>query len=38
MKNELEITLFSRRSMTESLAREQITALSNFERWSYASR
>jgi hypothetical protein len=30
MKNELAITLFSRRSLTESVAREQITALSNF--------
>jgi hypothetical protein len=30
MKNELEMTLSSRRSLTESVAREQITALSNF--------
>ncbi|HEY2359757.1 MAG TPA: hypothetical protein VGK36_01475 [Candidatus Angelobacter sp.] len=30
MKNELAITLFSRRLLTESVAREQITALSNF--------
>src|SRR5438552_7631037 len=30
MKNELEIGLFSRRSLTDSLAREQITALSDF--------
>jgi hypothetical protein len=30
MKNELEMTLSSRRSLTESVAREQITGLSNF--------
>jgi hypothetical protein len=30
MKNELEMTLSSRRSLTESVAREQIAALSNF--------
>lgn len=30
MKNELAMRLFSRRSLTESFAREQITALSNF--------
>jgi hypothetical protein len=30
MKNELEMTLSSRRSLTESVAREQITALSEF--------
>jgi hypothetical protein len=31
MKNELEMTLSSRRSLTESVAREQITALSDFD-------
>ena len=30
MKNELEMTLSSRRKLTEPLAREQITALSGF--------
>lgn len=30
MKNELEMTLSSRRSLTESVAREQIAALSEF--------
>jgi hypothetical protein len=30
MKNELDMGLFSRRSLTDSLAREQITALSDF--------
>jgi hypothetical protein len=30
MKNELEMKLFSRRSITEAVAREQITALSDF--------
>ena len=30
MKNELEMKLFSRRSLTDSLAREQIAALSSF--------
>jgi hypothetical protein len=30
MKNELEMTLFSRRSLTDAVAREQITALSDF--------
>src|SRR5262249_4713574 len=30
MKNELTMALFSRRALTESVAREQITALSNF--------
>src|SRR5579864_826788 len=30
MKNELAMSLFSRRSLTESVAREQITALSDF--------
>ncbi len=30
MKNELAMTLFSRRSLTESVAKEQITALSDF--------
>jgi hypothetical protein len=30
MKNELEMTFSSRRSLTESVARKQITALSNF--------
>jgi hypothetical protein len=30
MKNELEMTLSSRRILTEPVAREQITALSNF--------
>jgi hypothetical protein len=31
MKNELEMTLSSRRPLTESVARQQITALSDFE-------
>lgn len=31
MKNELEMTLSSRRPLTESVAREQITALSDFD-------
>jgi hypothetical protein len=31
MKNQLEMTLSSRRSLTESIAREQITALSDFD-------
>src|SRR5579864_3417815 len=30
MKNELAMSLFSRRSLTDSVAREQITALSDF--------
>src|SRR5215469_25456 len=30
MKNELDMGLFSRRTLTESVAREQITALSDF--------
>ncbi len=30
MKNELEMKLFSRRSLTDLIARQQITALSDF--------